>query len=535
VSASAGFFANNYLSSEDTRTPPQVDGLKYVLNGELVEWTGTTAKVFSPILRQDGGQIQLGVYPMMEEADAEKAINAAAKAWNHGRGDWPLMLPSERIARIELFLEGLRARSKEIAEVLMWEICKTEADATKEVTRTISYVEDTIKALKDLENKTTNFERVGGILARIKRCPYGITLCVGPFNYPFNETYTTLIPALIMGNPVVMKLPRTGVLCHMPTMELFQKYFPPGVINIVSGAGRATLPAIMKTGLVDVLGFIGSSDAASSLTKAHPMPGRLRLCLGLEAKNAGIILPDADLQTAVSECLLGSLSYNGQRCTAIKIIFVHSTIAETFMAAFTKAVDGLVLGLPWQKGVGITPLAEPPKPKFLQDLIDDAVGKGAQVVNARGGHMDRTFVFPSVVYPINNKMRLWHEEQFGPVVPVTTFTDIEEVYQFFESCPYGQQAAVFGQSPESMGPLLDILVNQVARVNINSQCQRGPDAYPFTGRKNSANATLSISDALRVFSIRSVVAIKDDTKGRALTKSIVSQHSSNFMSVDSLF
>jgi glyceraldehyde-3-phosphate dehydrogenase (NADP+) len=291
----------------------------------------------------------------------------------------------------------------------------------------------------------------------------------------------------------------------------------------------------MKTGLVDVLGFIGSSDAASDLTKAHPMPGRLRLCLGLEAKNAAIILPDADLKVAVSECVLGALSYNGQRCTAIKIIFVHQSLADTFLPAFTQAVDSLVLGLPWQKGVNITPLAEPNKPGFLQALIQDALDKGAKVVNKKGNHTDRSFVFPSVVYPVTNKMRLFNEEQFGPTVPVATYSNIEEVYQFFENCPYGQQAAVFGQNPDTLGPLLDILVNQVSRVNINSQCQRGPDAFPFTGRKNSANATLSISDALRVFSIRSLVAIKDDTKGRQLTKEIVTSHSSHFLAVDALF
>jgi glyceraldehyde-3-phosphate dehydrogenase (NADP+) len=338
-----------------------------------------------------------------------------------------------------------------------------------------------------------------------------------------------------MGNPVILKLPRTGVLCHMPTMALFQKCFPPGVVNVVAGAGRTTLPPIMKTGLVDVLGFIGSSDAASELTKAHPMPGRLRLCLGLEAKNAAIILPDADLKTAVTECVLGSLSYNGQRCTAIKIIFCHASLIDTFLPAFNAAVDNLTLGLPWQKGVNITPLPEPNKPAFLEGLIADALGKGAAVVNKRGGHRDRSFMFPSVLYPVTKTMRIFHEEQFGPVVPVAVYSSLDEVYAFFEENPYGQQAALFGTNPETLGPLVDILVNQVSRVNINSQCQRGPDAFPFTGRKNSANATLSIADALRVFSIRSLVAVKDDQSGRALTKSLVTKHTSSFMAVDALF
>jgi glyceraldehyde-3-phosphate dehydrogenase (NADP+) len=79
----------------------------------------------------------------------------------------------------------------------------------------------------------------GGFVAQFRRCPIGVVLCVGPFNYPFNETYTTLIPALVMGNTVVMKMPRTGVLCHWPTLPLFRDCFPPGVVNIISGSGRA--------------------------------------------------------------------------------------------------------------------------------------------------------------------------------------------------------------------------------------------------------------------------------------------------------
>jgi glyceraldehyde-3-phosphate dehydrogenase (NADP+) len=112
---------------------------------------------------------------------------------------------------------------------------------------------------------------------------------MGPFNYPFNETYTTFIPALIMGNCVVLKLPRTGVLCHYPTFEVFQKVFPPGVVNIIAGAGRSTVPAIMQSGKLDCFAFIGTSKAADELQKAHPKPHRLRICLGLEAKNPAIV------------------------------------------------------------------------------------------------------------------------------------------------------------------------------------------------------------------------------------------------------
>ena len=153
-----------------------------------------------------------------------------------------------------------------------------------------------------------------------------MALVLGPFNYPFNETYTNLIPALLMGNTCILKTPRTGCLCHVPTLELFQQCFPPGVVNVIHGSGRETLPVLMEDGSLDIFAFIGTSKAAVDLQKLHPHPNRLRVCLGLDAKNPAIVCADADLDVAVAECTLGSLSFNGQRCTALKVIYVHATV-----------------------------------------------------------------------------------------------------------------------------------------------------------------------------------------------------------------
>lgn len=101
-----------------------------------------------------------------------------------------------------------------------------------------------------------------------------------------------------------------------------------------------------------------------------------------------------------------SLSFNGQRCTALKILFVHDSIADAFLKQFCAAVDALKLGLPWEKDTKITPLPEPEKPKYLQTVIADALAKGAQVVNARGGQADRTLVAPTVLFPVTKDMRV---------------------------------------------------------------------------------------------------------------------------------
>ncbi len=208
----------------------------------------------------------------MGEAEANRAVQSAAKAYGHGLGYWPTCGVATRIKVINEYIAGLQAKRDEIVNLLMWEICKTLDDAQKEVDRTIQYIKDTITELKKIENTASTYEVVQGVVGHIRRAPLGTVLVLGPFNYPLNETYTTFIPALIMGNTVVMKLPKTGSMAHFPTLELFAHIFPPGVVNILSGAGRTTMPPVMKSGLIDVFAFIGTNTAAAAMIKDHPQP-----------------------------------------------------------------------------------------------------------------------------------------------------------------------------------------------------------------------------------------------------------------------
>ena len=257
---------------------PNLNSPYYLINGDILEWKGITSPVYSPIYVQGKKEpIEIGRIPMLTQKEALDALDAAVKAYNNGQGEWPLSSAKNRIFYMTKFLNRLNENKDQIIDLLMWEICKTLPDAQKEVDRTVKYIIDTINALKDLENKESTFTEDSGIIAQIRRAPYGVVVCLGPFNYPFNETYTTLIPALIMGNTVVMKLPKFGALCHMPTLAMFKDVFPPGVINIISGSGREILPPIMASGKIDVFAFIGSSKAADELQKAHPKPHRHRV------------------------------------------------------------------------------------------------------------------------------------------------------------------------------------------------------------------------------------------------------------------
>lgn len=506
----------------------------YLINGKIQTWNGEMEQVFSPVYIKDKGKLDnyLGSYPMMTEKESLAALDAAENAYSNGQGEWPLMSVEQRIDRIRKFVVLMKEQREIVVNLLMWEIGKSLTDSRKEFDRTVEYINDTIEELKNLDRESSRFTISEGIIAQIRRAPLGVVLCMGPYNYPLNETFATLIPALIMGNAVIFKPPKLGVLLHYPLLKAFRDAFPAGVVNTVYGKGEIVITPLMRSGRINVLAFIGSSKVGDLLKQQHPKPHRLKCVLGLEAKNPAIILEDADINETVKECITGALSYNGQRCTAIKIIFVHEKISDIFLKTLSDEVEKLKPGMPWDEDVKITPLPEPKKSEYLTGLISDAVAKGAKLVNPSGGKYFNSFFFPAILQDVNQTMKVFSEEQFGPVIPVITYKDIQEPLDYVTNSDYGQQASVFGKNTDLIATLIDSLVNQVCRVNINSQCQRGPDNFPFTGRKDSAEATLSVYDALRVFSIRTLVAAKDTDLNKKIIQEIVKEDKSKFLSTD---
>ena len=371
-------------------------------------------------------------------------------------------------------------------------------------------------------------------------------------NYPLNETYATLIPALLMGNVVLMKIPTVGGLVHLLTMESFKKTLPKGAMNFVSGRGRDSMPVLMETGKVDVLAFIGGSGAADDLIHQHPHPHRLKVFLQLEGKNMGIFLPDifegpkSELSKAMDQAITGALSFNGQRCTALKLFFVPKAHGDMFAHLLTLRVETLNVGLPWQTWNGdaatdaesakysdVTPLPNSKRTDLMRRLIDDAVSKGAKIMNRRGGEIiggpESTLMIPAVLYPVTPDMDIYHEEQFGPVVPIATYETLDTVRDYGQYGFTAQQVSLFlGEAgAASAATILDEFSTVFGKININSQCGRSPDTLPFSGRRSSAMGVMSVKDALREFSVPTVVAYKDTPENTPIVQEIES--SSTFL------
>ena len=276
----------------------------YLVNGEIRVWDGPRQEVLSPVwMANDNGPkpFSIGEYPLLTEVQALQALDAAVAAYDHGRGLWPTLSVAERIDHTQRFVFQMMEAKDRVVRFLMWEVGKSLQDSEKEFDRTIKYINDTLAALKYLDRISPRFTIEEGIIGQIRRAPLGVVLCMGPFNYPLNETFTTLIPALVMGNTVILKPPKHGALLYAHLLAAFCDVFPKGVINLIYGEGRKVIPPLMASGKVNLLEMIGTSKTANALKKLHPNPNRLRCVLGLEAKKPAIVFKGADLDLAVKE------------------------------------------------------------------------------------------------------------------------------------------------------------------------------------------------------------------------------------------
>ncbi|MCZ7557150.1 MAG: aldehyde dehydrogenase family protein [Bacteroidia bacterium] len=483
-----------------------------VLAGGRIAWKGETVPSQSPVpLRRNDGLAAYalpGSFPACDEEHAMLALDAALEAWDEGDGIWPSMSMEGRAMVLHALLERIRPLRERIASHIMWGVGKAWTEALNEFDRTLEYAADTIRSGMELQQRMRTDQSLQQVTGRAELQPIGVALCVGPYNYPFYETLTNVIPALLTGNTVIVKAPTRGELLYAPLLPIFDKLLPQGALNMVFGDGEMLLPPLMRSGKIDVFAFIGTSRVADALIAEHPCPHRLHSILGLEAKNMAMVLPDAPMEHTVAEIVKGALAFNGQRCAALKLIAVHESIEAEFLEQLRAAVSPLLPGMPWENS-RVTPVISADHAEYLERMLEEAVHFGARIVNEDRPEPVMTLYPPALLADVTADMRIAQEEQFGPIIPVMRITSADEAVSMLKSSRYGQQLSVFSSSATALREVTRTVARYVGRINVNGKCQRGPDHFPFTGRRDSALATVSIEDALLRFSVATVTAVPE--------------------------
>ncbi|MFC5301057.1 aldehyde dehydrogenase family protein [Azospira restricta] len=315
----------------------------------------------------------------------------------------------------------------------------------------------------------------------VHRKPLGVVASITPWNWPLLIAIWHVIPALRAGNTVVIKPSEYTPLATLRFVELANELLPPGVLNAVTGDGEAGAALAQHPGVAKIV-FTGSTATGRKIMQAAA--GNLkRLTLELGGNDAGIVLPDVDVKAIASKLLAATLHNNGQTCACLKRLYVHDSLYDELCAELARLAAATVVGDGLAPETQLGPLQNREQLAVVEELADDARRRGARFLC--GGHrLERPgyFYAPTVIADADDGMRVVAKEQFGPLVPVLRYRDVDDAIARANASEAGLGGSVWGADPARAAELAQRLECGTAWVNEHGAVQ--PDA-PFGGVKQS--------------------------------------------------
>ncbi|HEY3736734.1 MAG TPA: aldehyde dehydrogenase family protein [Jatrophihabitans sp.] len=316
---------------------------------------------------------------------------------------------------------------------------------------------------------------------KVVRKPIGVVAAITPWNAPILISAEKIFSALLVGNTIVLKPSPFTPMAVLKLGELFKDVVPPGVLNIVAGGddiGRAMVEH-PKTRMVS---FTGSVAAGRAIAEVAGRQMKNVLC-ELGGNDVAIVLPDVDLPAVAQEVFNSAFLMGGQVCAAIKRLYVHESIYDDMVAALADLATA-TKAAPAEQGGTLVPLVTKPQYERIKELVEDAVAHGAkavaggQAVTEYGGY----FFEPTILTNVGPGVRVVDEEQFGPVLPVMAFSDVEDAIAAANDSEYGLCGSVWTTDIAAGERIAARLECGTAWVNHHADID---PAIPFGGVKNS--------------------------------------------------
>ena len=460
--------------------------------------SGKTIKINSPSTEELIGEVQSCAREDVDKIIENSKLNQ--KNW----GDMPI---NHRAAILHKAASILDENVDYLAKLLQSEIAKDKDSAISEVKRTADFIRFTADEGKHIGGEAINADSFPGFdknkFSLVTRVPLGVVLAISPFNYPINLSASKIAPALMAGNSVILKPPTQGSISALHLAEIFNLAgLPKGVLNTVTGSGSEIGDYIVTHESINFINFTGSTEVGKHIAK---VAGMVPMLLELGGKDAAIVLGDADIKDAANDIVIGAYSYSGQRCTAVKRVIVMNSIADELVELLKKNIEKLKVGSP-ESGASIIPLIDNKSADYVQELIDDAINKGAKLII--GNKRERNLIYPTLFDLVTSDMRVAWEEPFGPVLPVIRVNNLDEAISLANKSQYGLQSSVFTKNIDDAFYVARRL--EVGTVQINNKTERGPDHFPFLGVKASGMGTQGIRYSIEAMSRPKAIVLNID-------------------------
>ncbi|MEV7570195.1 aldehyde dehydrogenase [Streptomyces tanashiensis] len=379
-------------------------------------------------------------------ADVDRAVAAARASFDTGA--WRLTPPERRIALVRRFNELREEHAEKIARLISLEngsaLWFTRAGQPGLTRQANAY----LKAAEEFawEETLAPSDPASPVRSVVRREAVGVVAAVIPWNSPFSSATSKIIPALLAGNSVVLKVCPENSLSMGFLAELLERVgLPEGVVSVLP-ADRETSEYLVSHPQVDKIAFTGSTRAGRRI--ASIAGERLkRVSLELGGKSAAVILPDAELDKAVAGLKFGSLLNNGESCIAQTRILAPRVRYEEVVAALKDVVGSLKVGDPSDPDTFIGPMIRADQQERVRTYIRLGIEEGARLVTGGPeipeGLEEGNYVTPTVFADVDNSMRIAQEEIFGPVLVVIPYDDEDDAVRIADDSPYGLSGGVW--------------------------------------------------------------------------------------------
>lgn len=419
-----------------------------------------------------------------EVASCIKLAKKATKSW------WEIPLKN-RISLLRKIEKDIFKAKSSIAKTISAEMGKPISYAVQEVETALKTIDVNINLAE--KAFSTEIYKDKNLVTEVLRVPVGVIAVITPWNYPFDIPVAFIVPALLAGNCVVFKPSEFTPLSGKHIYEIFNKYLPKGVINIIQGAEE--VGDIILQSDIDMVAFVGSREVGKRIF-SECSARVVRMILELGGKDPMIVLKDADLKKAAEFAVNASLKNCGQICTSVERIYVEDKIAHQFEKLLYDEIRKVTIGNAFDN-VDVGPMANEQQRGIVLKQIDEARRKGARILYG-GNKIEGKgyFIEPALIVDVSEKHDIMTEETFGPIVAVQRVRNAEDAIEKANKSRFGLGATIWTKNINNAKVIADKLETGMIGINKSVSGVRGT---PWVGIKESGFGYHGALDGLKQF------------------------------------